>query len=183
VELLKHKNAIDSLIDKKSVTLDLDMLYLDHNPWLLSWLGKELGCSHSAADVAQDTFLRVLQKKQELESVRTPRAWLRTIAKRLIIDRHRHQQVETLFYKKLLAHKIHEERESSPEEIFAALETLKTIITALTKCSPAVRKAFKLRFFEGWTHAAIADHLGVSTKTIQKYLAKALVLCHNEQLR
>ncbi|WP_407058407.1 sigma factor [Zoogloea oleivorans] len=35
-------------------------LYSDHHAWLFGWLRKKLGCAHNAADVAQDTFLRIM---------------------------------------------------------------------------------------------------------------------------
>ncbi|WP_416390945.1 sigma factor [Alloalcanivorax xenomutans] len=36
------------------------VLYSDHHGWLLGWLRKKLGCSQHAADMAHDTFVRVL---------------------------------------------------------------------------------------------------------------------------
>ena len=62
-----------------SSTLDIDQLYSDHHGWLHGWLRSRLGNAADAADLAQDTFLRVLLK-QELLELRTPRAFLRTIA-------------------------------------------------------------------------------------------------------
>ena len=35
-------------------------LYAEHHRWLLGWLRQRLGCLHDAADLAQDTFIRVL---------------------------------------------------------------------------------------------------------------------------
>ncbi|WP_313062038.1 sigma factor, partial [Pseudomonas rhodesiae] len=38
----------------------LHLLYRDHHGWLQGWLRKRLGDREHAADVAQDTFLRLL---------------------------------------------------------------------------------------------------------------------------
>ncbi len=38
-------------------------LYRAHHGWLQSWLSKKLGSSFDAADLAQDTFLRVLGRR------------------------------------------------------------------------------------------------------------------------
>ncbi|HJH18919.1 MAG TPA: RNA polymerase subunit sigma, partial [Pseudomonas lactis] len=38
----------------------LHILYRDHHGWLQGWLRKRLGDREQAADVAQDTFLRLL---------------------------------------------------------------------------------------------------------------------------
>lgn len=55
-------------------------LYAQHQGWLQGWLRRRLNDSSDAADLAQDTFLRVLQRRQNL-SLEEPRAYLRTIAR------------------------------------------------------------------------------------------------------
>lgn len=35
-------------------------LYLDHHGWLHGWLRRRLDCTDTAADLAHDTFLRLL---------------------------------------------------------------------------------------------------------------------------
>ena len=54
--------------------------YTEHHGWLSAWLRRRLGCSHSAADLAQDTFVRVLLRPQVLPTLREPRAYLSTLA-------------------------------------------------------------------------------------------------------
>lgn len=39
-------------------------LYTDHHTWLHGWLRRKLGCSHRAADLAHDTFLRLLNRQE-----------------------------------------------------------------------------------------------------------------------
>ena len=48
-------------------TTDIAALYHAQHRWLLSWLRRRLNCSQSAADLMQDTFLRLLAKDQPLE--------------------------------------------------------------------------------------------------------------------
>ena len=38
----------------------VEVLYNDHHHWLTGWLRRKLGCPDNAADLAQDTFIRVL---------------------------------------------------------------------------------------------------------------------------
>lgn len=45
----------------------LEDLYSGHHGWLRSWLQKRLQCSETAADLAQDTFVRILLKEQPPE--------------------------------------------------------------------------------------------------------------------
>lgn len=57
-------NSADTMIEK---------LYHDHHGWLFAWLRKKLSCPHHAADIAQDTFTRLLAMSH-LPFLETPRA-------------------------------------------------------------------------------------------------------------
>ncbi len=39
-------------------------LYQDHHGWLQGWLRRRLGCAENAADLAQDTFARLLASRR-----------------------------------------------------------------------------------------------------------------------
>jgi RNA polymerase sigma-70 factor (ECF subfamily) len=152
-------------------------LYADHHGWLVHWLRRRLGCAHGAADLAHDTFLRVLGSG-ELSGLREPRAYLTTTANRLLIDRARRQRIEQAYLAELALTTERLGSHPSPEQIFAAVEALDQICVALDGLADKPRQAFLLHYLDGETHAAIAARLGVSTKMIQKYLVKALVHCH-----
>ena len=47
----------------------VEVLYQDHHSWLTGWLRRKLGCPQSAADLAQDTFLYVLGKPEQVARV------------------------------------------------------------------------------------------------------------------
>ena len=66
-------------------TLDhaaLDRLYSEHNDWLKGWLRVRLGNAADAADLAQDTFVRVMTARH-VEPIREPRGYLSAIARSL----------------------------------------------------------------------------------------------------
>lgn len=67
----------------------LHRFYADHHGWLNGWLRRQLGCSQRAADLVQDTFVRVLSKDDDMAAIREPRAYLHTIAKGLLINHWR----------------------------------------------------------------------------------------------
>jgi DNA-directed RNA polymerase specialized sigma24 family protein len=72
------------------------VLYQDHHGWLQAWLRKKLGCAYHAADLAHDTFVRILSSRRESLG-REPRALLTHIAKGLVIDHWRRQEVERAY--------------------------------------------------------------------------------------
>lgn len=155
----------------------VDALYTGYHGWLLTWLKRRLDCPHNAADTAQDTFVRLLSAGSYI-APQEPRAFLATVARRLLIDRSRRYKLEQAYREELARHVEFMEQEPSPEAIHAAVQTLALIAQALQQMKPRVRQAFVLRHLEGLSHAQIAERLGVSTKAVQGYLVDALLRCH-----
>ncbi|MQU63787.1 sigma-70 family RNA polymerase sigma factor [Pseudomonas sp. FSL R10-1350] len=154
---------------------DVRNLYSDHHHWLVNWLRRRLRNAENADDMAQDTFLYVLGKPEQVAQLREPRAWLSSIAKGLIIDRYRRQQVEQA-YLQALAH-VPEQDMPSPEERLILLETLTRIDALLDGLKPNVRTAFLLSRLEGLGYQAIAERLEVSVSSVEKYMATAIRHC------
>lgn len=152
-------------------------LYADHHPWLVNWLRRRLGCPHGAADLAHDTFVRLLGAR-DVSGLREPRAYLTTTANRLIIDHARRQHIEEAYLAELALAAQTLAGHPSPEQIIAAVEALDCICRVIEGLAAKPRQAFLLHYLDGLTHATIAAQLGVSTKMIQKYLIRALLHCH-----
>ena len=51
----------------------VSLLYRDHRDWLLGWLRKSLYSPERAEDLSQDTFVRLLARR-DLDQTRAPRA-------------------------------------------------------------------------------------------------------------
>lgn len=162
---------------KLSQTELVGSLYSEHHGWLISWLRRKLGCPHSAADLAQDAFMRVMACG-DVPALREPRAFLVTTARRLIIDQARRQRLERAYLAELELLAPQMEGFPAPEQILAAVETLARIGAALEGLAEKPRLAFLFHYLDDEPQAAIAARLGVSTRMVQKYLVQALVHCH-----
>lgn len=152
-------------------THSIDALYSRHHPWLFGWLRRKLCCPDEAADIAHDTFVRILTSQEAVSAMREPRAYLSTTATRLLIDRVRHRQYEQSY---MAERGDDDERVPSPESTVAAWQALAAIDAALASLPAKAREAFLLHHHEGWTHASIAARLGVSTRMVRKYLSQAM---------
>lgn len=159
---------------------DIHVLYSDHHAWLYGWLRRKLGCPHRAADVAQNTFLRVLAARDALCGVEQPRSWLTTTATRLIIDEQRRRRIEQAYLAELAGWAQECEGYPSPEETLIALQALEQLTAVLEGVSLKARTAFVRHYLDGETLATVASELGVSKKMVQKYLAQ--VLLHSRRL-
>ncbi|MDR0281140.1 MAG: sigma-70 family RNA polymerase sigma factor [Paucimonas sp.] len=155
----------------------LDALYKGYHGWLLGWLRRRLDCPHNAADMAQDTFIRLLSAGAYV-APNEPRAFLATVARRLLMDRGRRQRLERAYRDELARHVEHMEQAPSAEQVTAAVQALEHIARALEAMTPRMRQVFVMRHLDGLGHAEIAAHFNVSTKTIQNDLVQALLQCH-----
>ncbi|WP_437879809.1 sigma-70 family RNA polymerase sigma factor [Pseudomonas sp. LRF_L74] len=152
----------------------LDALYREHNGWLRGWLRQRLNNSADAADLAQDTFVRVLLARST-ESVREPRHYLATIARGLVIDLYRRRSLEQA-YRDALAN-LPEAAQPSLEEQALLLEALVQIERMLDGLGRKVKQTFILSQLEGLTYAQIAERLGISLRTVNNHMAKAMEHC------
>jgi RNA polymerase sigma-19 factor, ECF subfamily len=79
---------------------EVQALYSDHHRWLHGWLRKKLGCAHRAADLAHDTFVRLLARDEPL-GVEEPRAFLTAVAQRVMANYWRREQFERAYLEAL----------------------------------------------------------------------------------
>lgn len=154
---------------------NLQTLYSDHHGWLRGWLQRRLGCADSAADLAQDTFVRVLTRC-EPAGWREPRAFLTAVARGILVDHFRRAELERAYLQELAA--LPPSLQPSAEEQALMLEALREIERLLSGLSSRARRAFLLSRVEGLQHAQIAAQLGVSVTRVRQYLAEALKRCY-----
>ena len=152
-------------------------LYCEHHGWLFGWLRRKLGCAQNAADLAQDTFARILNARESVATLREPRAFLSTTARRLIIDQVRRKQIENAYLQELALTAEALEGFQSPEQILTTLEALEQIAFILEGMQEKARQAFVLYYLDGLTQCEIAGQLGLSDRTVRKYLIQALLHC------
>lgn len=150
---------------------DFAGLYVEHGTWLQSWLRRRIGDTFAAADLAQDTFLSLLDRKTAAEEIREPRPFLATVANRLLAHRHRRQLLETAYLEALAC--LTEEVAPSPETRLMAVQSLQEIDRVLDGLPPKAREAFLLAHLVELSYAEIAERLQVSTSSVKQYLAKA----------
>lgn len=142
----------------------LSRLYATHHAWLQGWLRRRLGCAFDADDVAQDTFMRLL-KSDAAATLREPKDFLVTVAKRVMVDLFRRRTLERAYLEMLTL--IPEGYAPSPEQRQSLLESLQQIDAMLDGLGPKAKQAFLLSQLEGLGYADIAVRLGVSVSSVK----------------
>ncbi|MBV4460234.1 sigma-70 family RNA polymerase sigma factor [Pseudomonas sp. COR58] len=153
----------------------VESLYQAHHGWLTGWLRRRLGCPDSAADLAQDTFIRVLSAREQPVIVE-PRAFLTTLAKRVLFNHYRRQDIERA-YREALA-QMPQVLAPSEEEKAVILQTLEELDRLLDGLPRPVKRAFLLAQVDGLTYPQIAAELGISVATVKRHLNKAALRCY-----
>ncbi|MET7142890.1 sigma-70 family RNA polymerase sigma factor [Xanthomonas sp. PPL139] len=152
----------------------LGQLYRDHQPWLQRWLAGRLGCRDVAADLAQDTFARLLSGR-DLACLHEPRAYLTTVAKGVMANWCRRQSLERAYLQRLAA--LPESAMPSAEQQALVREALEAIDAMLDGLPAQARRVFLLSQFDGLGYAEIASRLGVSLSTVKRHMKRALLGC------
>jgi RNA polymerase sigma-70 factor (ECF subfamily) len=153
----------------------LNTLYADHHGWLNAWLRRKLGCAFTAEDLAQDTFLRLLVRPRALDGERDPRAYLATIAKGLVIDHWRREDIERAWLAAMMDRP--ETLQPSAEHQAIIIETLVEVDRILAALPDKPRAAFLLAHLHDLTYAEIGARLQVSERMVKKYMAQAMLHC------
>ncbi|MEC9413938.1 MAG: sigma-70 family RNA polymerase sigma factor [Pseudomonadota bacterium] len=153
---------------------NIETLYREHHSWLHRWLRGRLGCEHSAADIAHDTYIKVMLSNT-IPTDDQPRRYLTRIAKSLVIDLFRRRQIEAA-YLETVRH-LPEQDIPSEETQHIVVETLLEIDQMLQTLPNHVRQAFLMRKLDGMSYREIAAVMNVSVSSVEKYVAKALTAC------
>lgn len=156
-----------SPIAVNKTSLLVDQLYRSHQSWLHQWLRQKLGNTDQAADLVQDTFIKLLQTRDELFGIKEPRAYLTSIAKNLLIDQVRRKRIEQAYLDGLSQMEYMLDAVASPEDQMQIIQAINQLCKALEGVSEKAQQAFILHYLEGYTHKEIAERLNVSTKMIQ----------------
>lgn len=148
----------------------LDDLYRRYSGWLGKILSFRLrSTAIEVDDIVQETYVRVSRYPAD-EASRHPKALLLRIAVNLARDHMRRNVVRGGL---ALADEPGLEAISVPSDQHQLLQ-LKRVVLDLP---PIYRDVFVLSRFTGLTYEEIASHIGISVKTVEWRMSKALAMC------
>lgn len=153
----------------------VEQLYRHHHGWLQGWLHRKLGDSGDAADLAQDTFVRLMAARRPPVLREEPRALITHIAKGLLVDHWRRRAVQQA-YLDAIAH-LPEPQVPPPETGLMIVQTLVAIDAMLQRLPAATRDMFLLAQLDGLTLQEISERTGKPVITVRRHLRKALMAC------
>lgn len=152
---------------------NLDRTFRTLAPWLQRALASRFGYARpDIDDLVQESFIR-LGRYSAADRSRHPRALLLRIARNLTVDAHRKAQVRSIGQHRSIDDDLRASGMACQPEQHAQLD-LKRVVLELPQ---PLRDVFLLARFSPMTHTEIANHLGVSIKTVEWRLAKGAAIC------
>ncbi|KMN19456.1 RNA polymerase sigma factor [Pseudomonas weihenstephanensis] len=145
---------------------------------ILHFLRKRTDNASDAADMTQDVFTQWLGY-QDRAKVEQPRAFLFQMARNLLRDHWRRQQVRHSAHARPPEHDAEPLSDERDDPMLAAqrLQRLEQLKAVLAELSPRRREALMLHRFEGLSQAQIAQRMGISVSMVEKHIAFALLHC------
>ncbi|KAF1049571.1 sigma-70 family RNA polymerase sigma factor [Xylophilus sp.] len=148
-------------------------LYTEHHGWIESWLRRQIGCAWAAQDLSHDTFVQVLKAPRlEPGELREPRAFLVTVARRVLYNHRRRRDLELAWLEALAA--FGDALAPSAEERAAVLEALARLDAVLQALPAHARQVFVLSQVDGLSYPCIGKELGLSAVTVRRAMKQAL---------
>lgn len=162
-----------TLLDRLSMGDEkaLDELFVAWHGYLYKIAYAMLRESDAAKDAVQDVFIRIWQKRNEIEVKSTLKGYLqRAVVNQCLMVMRRRKSA------------------SDPETVLAAVpdsapsaadrlqaESVETLVqAAIEQLPPQCRNIFRLSRFEELSYSEIADLLDLSPKTVENQIGKAL---------
>jgi RNA polymerase sigma-70 factor (ECF subfamily) len=132
-----------------------------------------------AADLAQESYMRVLTMERDGQTILDPGALLRKVALRLKIDMdrradiRRHDDIDALAEPDIPAQPAH----LQPEEVYSSSQAAEAYLKAIEQLPERCREAFSLYAFDDMSNKEIAEHMGISLSMVNQYVARGKLAC------
>lgn len=131
-------------------------------------------------DIVGETYLRTLEHFGDEEEIEYPKAFLLKTARNLAlnyISKHENRYTQSVEdFSGIDVYLMSEKLESQIE----AQEKFRLFCDVAERLTPKCRKAFVLKRVYGWSLKAIAEEMDISPSTVEKHVAKGLLLCTRE---
>lgn len=174
-ETIDHQFWQMALHDDKSA---FQLLFSDFFAPLCLFAHRYIKDKDVCEDLVQELFYQIWKNRKKIRIKTSTRNYLVTNVKNACIDYLRRRELENRFREKQgieLDARINEK-----ETLYGITELEEMLNAALGKLPPTVRKTFEMSRLEAQTYAQIADKCGLSVKTVEAHMSRALKLLRKE---
>ncbi len=143
---------------------------------LIQFLRQRLRVPEDALDVAQETYIRMMQY-QDSRQIRSPSSMLFRIAINVANDLGRAERARGVRNQCNVDELDIASDEPSVERQLTSREDLELLYRTIEELPPKCRQVFLLSRVRRMTYGEIAQHCGISRKMVEKHVSHALAVC------
>ncbi|KCV03548.1 putative RNA polymerase sigma factor [Bordetella holmesii CDC-H629-BH] len=152
---------------------------------LLKFLHRSVNDSDVAADLAQESYARVLAVQQSGQAVAEPRALLYRTARNLVIDQHRRDSVrgqtvaldDDEALQPSLQPFLTAPEALEPETAAISAQNTEALLNVIGSLPLRCREAFILHKFDALPQAEVARQMGISLTMVERHIKTAMLVC------
>ncbi len=145
------------------------------------YLSYRLRSDEDGQDAAQDAFLKVLRREREGELREDPaNSYLFSAAFTVAVDAERERTARARYPMVDVDAEAIPTTEASPDEQLHWRRAMAHFVSCVEALDEGSRKVFVMRYFKGMSYSEMTDQLGMSTRTIERHVAKALAKLASE---
>jgi RNA polymerase sigma-70 factor, ECF subfamily len=163
-------NKVIQLAEIDSVNT-LEMLYKNYYEVLINYGFSLLKDRDEAEDTVQQVFINLWKKRQEIKIEQSIKSYLYTSVYNAALNKLKHEKVRANYSKEVMA---------LSEGLYVQTTHLKDLQAridwAIGQLPEQCGHVFKLSRYQHLKYQEIADQLGISIKTVENHMGKALKL-------
>lgn len=150
----------------------LGILYMRYAPSVSNFAYRFIRVREDVDDITHNIFCSLWENRESLKDIESLKAYLFQMTRNAIFKEFRHQQVVSEYESEVGNDK--NENYYDGEKVVTTSDLLEMIDLMISNMPETQRVAFRMSRYEHKTYAEIAEHLGVSQKTVQYYISQAL---------
>lgn len=150
----------------------LGILYMRYAPSVSNFAYRFIRVREDVDDITHNIFCSLWENRESLKDIESLKAYLFQMTRNAIFKEFRHQQVVSEYESEVGNDK--NENYYDGEKVVTTSDLLEMIDLMISNMPEPQRVAFRMSRYEHKTYAEIAEHLGVSQKTVQYYISQAL---------
>lgn len=144
--------------------------YKKHSRGLYNFMYYKCGDEDKAADLIQESFLKVFENCDKLDILKA-KSYLFTTANNLFLNSVKHEKVKLRYNKN---EPVYNQNNEDPDFLLQEKEFMRLLEQAIGSLTEAQREVFLLNRIDGKKYREIAEMLNISEKAVEKRMMGAL---------
>jgi RNA polymerase sigma-70 factor, ECF subfamily len=173
---LNHESILIEGLKEGNVKI-YDYIFNFYYSGLVVFVQKYIHDQNVAEDIVQEFFVKLWINRERLKIETTLKSYFFSSIKNRCIDYLRHELIKGKVEKQLIEEV---QKNTNEHNLLIESELRYQINAAIDKLPPVCREIFIMNRFEGLKPAEIADKKGISVRTVETHIGKALKILKNE---